>query len=74
MFRKMEAGAIGMYLRGRQRLLETAQRFMTEEKGANTLVEIVVVIIIVLAIAAIFKDQLTQFVQNAMEKLLEFGS
>lgn len=46
--------------------------FLKEEKGASTLVEIIVVIVIILAVAVIFRDQLTQIVTNVMQQLTDF--
>lgn len=46
--------------------------FFKEEKGASEIVAIIVVIVIILAVAVIFRDQLTQIVTNVMQQLTDF--
>lgn len=46
--------------------------FLKEEKGASTIVEIIVVIVIILAVAVIFREQLVKIVENVMKQLTDF--
>ncbi len=61
-----------LFVKGCMKLQNAGKRFREEERGATHLVEIIVVIIIVIGIAAIFRAQLTEFVTKVMEDLLNF--
>lgn len=58
--------------KARSGLIRAARQFGSEEKGGTQLVEIIVVIIIVIGVAAIFRTQITEFVTKVMEDLLNF--
>lgn len=64
MFEKMDMALIrtGIMLRGWK------DRLLHEEKGASDIVAIMVVIVILLAVAVIFKDQLTKLVEDVFKK------
>lgn len=47
-------------------------RLVEEEKGDTNFVAIILIIVIIVGIAGIFREQLTDAVNNAMRKLLEF--
>ena len=51
---------------------ESVKNFLKEEKGAADIVAILVVIVIIIAVAGIFKTQLLEFVNQVMESLLAF--
>ncbi len=61
-----------MFVKGCMKLQDAGKRFREEERGATHLVEIIVVIIIVLGVAAIFRTQLTEFVIKVMGDVLDF--
>lgn len=60
------------YIKGQIKMRGLKERFLQEEKGASHLVEIVVVVLIVIAVATIFRDQLTDAMTQAMGKLTSF--
>lgn len=51
---------------------EQIKRFWREEDGMGT-VEIVIIIAVLVAIALIFKDSITQFAKKLMEKFFKSG-
>ncbi len=48
------------------------KRFLEKEDGDTNFVSIIVIIVIILAIAGIFRDQLTKAVRGVMDNLLGF--
>ena len=64
MFVKMDM----LFLRTQMRLGRMKERFIHEEKGASDIVAIMVVIVILLAVAVIFKEQLTKLVEAVFKK------
>lgn len=50
---------------------EKLASFVKEEKGASDIVAILLVIVILIAVAAIFRTQLTAAVTGVFEQLLE---
>ena len=48
------------------------QRLLEEEDGDTNFVSIIVIIVIVLGIAGIFKDQLTKAVNSVLNQLTDF--
>lgn len=72
MMKNMKRKLMETYVKGRAELLKAVEQFLDEEKGASHLVEIIVVIVIIIGIAAIFRTQLTAFVNQVMEDLLNF--
>lgn len=61
-----------MYLDAKIRWEQFADRLLHEEKGASDIVAIMVVIVILLAVAAIFKTQLTGLVTNVFGKATDW--
>lgn len=59
------------YLKVTQRLLDEMERLGEEEKGASDIVAILLVIVILVAVAAIFREQLMGAVTTAFGKLNE---
>ncbi len=58
-------------LRGRLACLRALERLAKEEKGASDIVAILLVIVILIAVAAIFRNQLIGAVNKAFETLNE---
>lgn len=59
------------YLRGRSACINAIRSFRKEEKGASDIVAILLVIVILVAVAAVFRKQLLQAVNTAFEALQE---
>lgn len=68
MFEKMDMMLIGAKMRWNQ----FVDRMLHEEKGASDIVAIMVVIVILLAVAVIFKEQLTGLVQKVFQKATDW--
>lgn len=60
------------YLKVTQKLLDEVERLGKEEKGASDIVAILLVIVILVAVAALFREQLMTAVTTAFVKLNEF--
>lgn len=58
-----------MYWKWQFNMMENTLR---DEKGASDMVTVIVLIVIVLAVAAIFREQLISIVNNVLEKLTDF--
>lgn len=59
------------YLKGRSACVNAVRRFRQEEKGASDMVAILLMIVILVAVAAIFRKQLTDAVTTAFSSLQE---
>jgi len=57
------------YFRCRLECIKAWNHFMYEEKGASDMVAILLVIVILVAVAAVFKDQLIGAVNTAFKTL-----
>lgn len=64
MFMKMDLA----FMNAKRKAGEFWDRLLHEEKGASDIVAIMVVIVIILAVAVIFKDQLTELVENVFDQ------
>lgn len=64
----LDGKLIGLQLRAKRFFSRLAE----EEKGDTNFVAIILIIVIIVGIAGIFRTQLTDAVNNAMRKLLEF--
>jgi len=60
------------YLRGRLACMNALERLKKEEKGASDMVAILLVIVILVAVAAVFRTQLMGAVNTAFESLNGF--
>lgn len=60
------------YIRRKIACMEALRNFGKEEKGASDIVAILLVIVILIAVAAIFREQLKLAVETAFSKLMEF--
>ncbi len=68
----MKNKAMYWYLRGKMRCTDALERFLAEERGDSNLVSIMVVIVIVLAVAGVFRTQLMSAVNTIFARLTEF--
>lgn len=59
-------------IRGKIRLNNFVNDFLSEERGDTNFVSIIIVIVIILAVAAIFRNALIQAVTTVTDKLLDF--
>lgn len=59
------------WLRTKLACREALESFAEEEKGASDIVAILLVIVILIAVAAIFREQLMNAVTGVFEKLME---
>lgn len=64
--------ARGMLLIAKERMKEQALKLVKEENGDTNFVSIILIVVIVIALAAIFKTQLTSAMNTVMGKLTEF--
>lgn len=48
--------------------LKTFRQFLTEEDGMGT-VEVILIIVVLVGLVIIFKDQITKIVENLFEKI-----
>lgn len=58
-----------MYWKWQFNMMENA---LKDERGASDMVTVIVLIVIILAVAAIFREQLMSIVTNVLGKLTEF--
>ena len=63
-----------LYWRVKFGLMNWVEDFLTDEEGDSNLVSIIVLIVIILAVAAIFKDGLEQAIKDVFLKLTTFIS
>lgn len=59
------------YLRGKLACREALENFLKGEKGASDMVAIMLVIVIVVALAAVFRENLTEAADTVFGKLLD---
>ena len=68
MFDKMDK----LYLDARTRGKQLVQDFREEERGASDIVAIIAIIVIVLAVAVIFREQITSVVKSAFKNVTDW--
>ena len=68
----MKNKAMYWYLRGKMECRNALENFMADETGASHMVEIIVVIVIVIAVAGLFWTQLEGSVGKIFESLNKF--
>lgn len=68
---KRLAAEVGLMLAVR-RMKECAKRLVQDERGDTNFVAIIVIIVILIAIASIFHEQLSQAITNVFTNLNEF--
>lgn len=61
-----------LYWRMRFRFMGMLEEFLKDEEGDSNLVSIIVVIVIVITVAGIFRDKLMEAVDAIFNKLTEF--
>lgn len=67
----MREKLIAGYLRRKLACMEALENFGQEEKGASDIVAILLVIVILIAVAAVFRTQLLAAVNGVFENLME---
>ena len=67
----MRERIIAGYLRRRRACERALEDFAKEEKGASDIVAIMLVIVILIAVAAVFRTQLLAAVTGVFEQLME---
>lgn len=68
MFRKLDM----LLISAKGKMERLADRMIHEEKGAADIVAILVVIVILIAVAGIFRTQLMELVTTVFEKVTDF--
>lgn len=61
-----------LYWRVKFGVMNWVEDFLTDEEGDSNLVSVIVLIVIVLAAAAIFRDKIMEAVEKIMDKFIEF--
>lgn len=61
-----------LYWRVKFRLVNWVEDFLTDEEGDTNMVSMIVLIVIVIALAAIFKDGLEKAIRAVFDKLTDF--
>lgn len=61
-----------LYWRVKFGLMNWVEDFLTNEEGDSNLVSIIVLIVIILAVAAIFREKLITAIESVFGKLMEF--
>lgn len=61
-----------LYWRVKFGLMNWVEDFLTDEEGDTNMVSMIVLIVIVIALAAIFKDGLEQAIKDVFSKLSDF--
>lgn len=69
---KKLAAAEWKLLQAKCRIKEGVDTFLHDEKGDTNFVSIMLIIVIVIALAVLFKDTLTQLAQNVLGQLTDF--
>ena len=54
------------------KMKKAAKEFVENEKGGTGFVEIMLIVVIVIALAVIFKDNLTKIAENVFSQLTDF--
>lgn len=62
----------GVWIRAKLWTADRMERFLKEERGDTNFVAIIVIIVIILAIAGIFRSKLQEAVEAVFEQLLAF--
>lgn len=53
-------------------IFKLKEKFLYDEQGDSNMVAVIVLIVIILAVAAIFRESLTDAVNSVFEKLTDF--
>lgn len=61
-----------LYWRMRFRFMGMMEEFLKDEEGDTNMVSMIVLIVIVIALATIFKNQLAKAIELVFEKLTDF--
>lgn len=68
----MERKLDNLYWRMRFGLIGMLEDFLMDEEGDSNMVSVIVLIVIILAVAAIFREQLQEAVTAVFDNLMEF--
>jgi Flp pilus assembly pilin Flp len=68
----MKKMLLGTMLRTKLKMRECVQNFLINEEGDTNFISIMLIAVVVLAIAVIFKKQLTAIVNNVFTQLTSF--
>lgn len=68
----MRMKLVTAFFKGRLAARNAIRRFVSEERGASDMVAVILLIVIVIACAVIFRQYLIDAVQTIMERLAEF--
>ncbi|MBR5508467.1 MAG: hypothetical protein IKV59_00270 [Lachnospiraceae bacterium] len=68
----MREALIAGYLRRKLACMEALEQFAKEERGASDIVAILLVVVILIGVASVFGDKLTEAVTAAFDNLLDF--
>ncbi len=64
----------GMLLVAKERMKEQALKLVKEENGDTNFVSIILIVVIIIALAVIFRDTLNDAMEAVMDKLTQFVS
>ena len=62
-----------MYLKGRNLICNAISDFVAKENGASDMIAVIVLIVIVIGVAMVFRDGITQFVQDTVDSIKGFA-
>ena len=68
----MQEKLLGMYIMMQMKMAGLIEDFRNDERGASDIVAIIMVINVVIAVAAIFRQQLQRVITDAFGKVSEF--
>ena len=68
----MQEKILKLYIMMQMGMAGFLEDFKEEERGASDIVAIILVIVVIIAVATIFRNQLTEIMENIMEKVSTF--
>lgn len=68
----MKRKLMELQVRGRIFLQEKMEKFLSEEKGASHMIEIIVVAVVVIGVATVFKTELGKAIVEIFKKVTTF--
>lgn len=68
----MKEKLMNCYLRGKAAVTSKVRNFMSEERGASDIVAVIALIVIILAVAIVFKNQLENVVTDVFKSVTSF--
>lgn len=61
-----------MYLKGRNLICNAISDFVAKENGASDMIAVIVLIVIVIGVAVVFREGITDFVQKTVDSIKNF--